>query len=64
MTADHSRTGETVIFDAKLEAADMNVWKSFEYVKETKAKATIEEVGMLIFCKGVSWWKDNLWTSV
>ena len=59
MTADHSRTGETVIFDAKLEAADMNV-EILEYVKETKAKANIEEAGMLISAgRGVGG-KDNL----
>lgn len=47
MAADHSRKGEVVKFDAGLVASDMNV-EILEYVKETKAKANIEEAGILI----------------
>ncbi|MDO5062881.1 MAG: electron transfer flavoprotein subunit alpha/FixB family protein [Peptostreptococcaceae bacterium] len=47
MAADPSRKGEIVKFDAGLVAADMNV-EILEYVKETKAKANIEEAGILI----------------
>ncbi len=47
MASDKSRKGEIVKFDAKLEASDMNV-EVLEYVKETKAKANIEEAGMLV----------------
>ncbi len=47
MAADHSRTGTVVKHDAGLVASDMNV-EILEYVKETKAKANIEEAGILI----------------
>lgn len=47
MAADASRKGEVVEFDAQLNASDMNV-EILEYVKETKAKANIEEAGILI----------------
>lgn len=47
MAADHTRTGEIVKFDAKLEASDMNI-EILEYVKETKTKANIEDAGILI----------------
>ncbi|WP_028829080.1 electron transfer flavoprotein subunit alpha/FixB family protein [Proteocatella sphenisci] len=59
MASDHNRKGEIVAFDAKLEAGDMNV-EILEYVKETKAKANIDEAGMLISAgRGVGG-KDNL----
>jgi len=59
MASDHNRKGEIVAFDAKLEASDMNV-EILEYVKETKAKANIDEAGMLISAgRGVGG-KDNL----
>lgn len=47
MAADHNRTGTVVKHDAGLVAEDMNV-EILEYVKETKAKANIEEAGILI----------------
>ncbi len=47
MASDSARKGEVVLFDAKLQASDMNV-EILEYVKETKAKANIEEAGMLV----------------
>ncbi|MDO5096169.1 MAG: electron transfer flavoprotein subunit alpha/FixB family protein [Peptostreptococcaceae bacterium] len=47
MNADPSRKGEVIKFDAGLVEADRNV-EILEYVKETKAKANIEEAGILI----------------
>lgn len=47
LAADHTRTGEIVRFDAELVDTDMNI-EILEYVKETKAKANIEEAGILI----------------
>lgn len=47
LAADHTRTGEIIRFDAKLVDTDMNI-EILEYVKETKAKANIEEAGILI----------------
>lgn len=47
LAADHSRVGEVIKHDANLVPSDMNI-EVLEYVKETKAKANIEEAGILI----------------
>ncbi len=47
LAADHSRVGEVIKHDANLVPTDMNI-EVLEYVKETKAKANIEEAGILI----------------
>lgn len=47
IAADPSRKGEVIKFDANLVDSDMNV-EVLEYVKETKAKANIEDAGILI----------------